>query len=139
MVKYIFGATSSPSCANFCLKKTALTYGKEFDQEEAETVDRNMYVDDLMEPVDNTERAIKLVKNLRELLKKGGFRLTKWLSTNREVLAEIPERERGSERERAREREREREGERERERERHADGVSPRSLKGLYGKSVVKR
>ncbi len=33
MVKHVFGATSSPSCANFCLKKTASTFGGEFDKE----------------------------------------------------------------------------------------------------------
>ena len=96
MSKHVFGATSSPSCANFCLKKTASTYGKEFDPKVAETIQRNMYVDDLMKSVGTTEIAIKLVKQLRELLKKGGFRLTKWLSNDREVLAEIPENERAS-------------------------------------------
>ena len=96
MLKHVFGATSSPSCANFCLKKTASTYEKEFDPKVAETIQRNMYLDDLMKSVGMTEIAIKLVKQLRELLKKGGFRLTKWLSNDREVLAEIPENERAS-------------------------------------------
>ena len=34
------------------------------------------------------------MKQLRELLQKGGFKLTKWLSDNREVLSTIPESER---------------------------------------------
>ena len=89
-----FGATSSPSCANFCLKKTASIFGGEFNKEVSETIDRNMYVDDLMKSVNGAERAIVLAKQLRELLQKGGFRLTKWLSNNREVLATIPEYER---------------------------------------------
>ena len=96
MSKHVFGATSSPSCANFCLKKTASSYGKELDPKVAETIQRNMYVDDLMKSVGTTEIAIKLVKQLRELLKKGGFRLMKWLNNDREVLAEIPENERAS-------------------------------------------
>ena len=31
MVKHLFGATLSPSCVNFCLKKTASIYQEEFD------------------------------------------------------------------------------------------------------------
>ena len=31
MVKHLFGATSSPSCANVCQKKTASIYQAEFD------------------------------------------------------------------------------------------------------------
>ena len=52
---------------------------------------RNMYVDDLMKSVPSPETAVKLSTELRELLKKGGFRLTKWLSNDRDVLVEIPE------------------------------------------------
>ena len=39
---------------------------------------------------------MRLSSQLRELLAKGGFRLTKWLSNDWEVLAEIPQSERAS-------------------------------------------
>ena len=54
---------------------------------------RNMYVDDLMKSVSSPATAIKLSTQLRELLMKGGFGLTKWLINDRDVLAEIPEHE----------------------------------------------
>ena len=91
MVKHVFGATSSPSCANLCLKKAASTNQEEFDPETVRTVERNMYIDDLMKSVSNTESASRLVSQLRELMKKGGFRLMKWISNDRKVLSEIPE------------------------------------------------
>ena len=94
MVKQVFSATSSPSVANFCLKKTASSFGKEFDPEVTDTVDKNMYVDDLMKSVDQTEKAVMLANQLQDLLKKGGFRLTKWPSNDQKLLAEIPESER---------------------------------------------
>ena len=53
-----------------------------------------MYVDDLMKSTSTTQKAINLVDQLRELLARGGFRLTKWCSNDREVLAAIPESER---------------------------------------------
>ena len=96
MVKHLFGATSSPSCANLCLKKTASIYQSEFDPVTVQTVKKNMYVDDLMKSVNSPEIAIRLSSQLRELLAKGGFRLTKWLSNDRKVLAEIPQSERAS-------------------------------------------
>lgn len=94
MVKHLFGATSSPSVANFCLRKTADSCGGELETEAAETVKRNMYVDDMMKSTSTNEKAIVLVAQLRELLSRGGFRLTKWYSNAREVLTTIPESER---------------------------------------------
>ena len=91
MVRHLFGATSSPSVANFCLKKAASIYGTEFDPDVVQTVERNMYVDDLMKSVDTPTTAVRLSTQVRELLAKGGFRLTKWLSNDRRILAEIPE------------------------------------------------
>ena len=58
MVKHLFGATSSPSVANFCLRKTAQSYQEEFDQEVIETVNRNMYVDDMMKSPSTTGKSI---------------------------------------------------------------------------------
>ena len=94
MVRHLFGATSSPSVANFCLRKTAQLYQEEFDEEVKETVNRNMYVDDMMNSTSTTKKAISLASQLRKLLEKGGFRLTKWYSNDREVMATIPESER---------------------------------------------
>ena len=47
-----------------------------------------------MKSVDTPTTAVWLSTQLRDLLTKGGFRLTKWLSNDRRVLAEIPETER---------------------------------------------
>ena len=92
MVKHLFGATSSPSIANFCLKKTAELHGEELEAEAEETVKRNMYVNDMMKSTGSTEIAIVIVSQLRELLERDGFRLKK--GYDREVRATIPESER---------------------------------------------
>ena len=90
MVRHLFGATSSPSVANFCLKKTASIYGTEFDLDVVQTVERNTCVDDPMKSVDTASTAVGLLTQLRELLAKGGFRLIKWLSNDRRVLPRNP-------------------------------------------------
>ena len=84
MALHLFGGVSSPSCANFALKKTAEDNRATFSPQAAHTVKHNFYVDDC------------LSKELRELLSKGGFRLTKWLSNSRRVVESIPEAERAA-------------------------------------------
>ena len=82
MLKHLFGATSSPCVANLCLKKTMPLYDGD-DPVVTDAVDRNMYVDDLIKSVDTEEDEIFLVENLRRLLEKGGFHVTKWYSNRK--------------------------------------------------------
>ena len=95
MTVHLFGATSSPSVANFCLKRTAEIHKKEFSSEAVDSLLRSFYMDDLLKSTSSTEQASILVQEITELLARGGFRLTKWLSNNRDVLEAIPEEERG--------------------------------------------
>ena len=44
----VFGATSSPSCCNYALKRTALDNGKKYQPDVATTLQQNFYVDDLL-------------------------------------------------------------------------------------------
>ena len=53
-----------------------------------------LYVDDCLKSVVTVSEASKLAKQLVQLLVKGGFHLTKWISNSREVLEEIPSSER---------------------------------------------
>ncbi|PFX16314.1 hypothetical protein AWC38_SpisGene19420 [Stylophora pistillata] len=95
MVKHIFGATSSPSVVNLCLKKTAMM-GEQQDSGIANFIDRNMYVDDLMKSTETAEDAISLAKEISKQLNKGGFHITKWCSNDRRVIAAVPESERAT-------------------------------------------
>ena len=45
---------------------------------------------DLLKSVRTTEVAISLAYQLMDLLQRGGFRLTKWISNSREVMAALP-------------------------------------------------
>ncbi len=51
-------------------------------------------MDDCLKSVETEAECIRLVNQLNNLLKQGGFRLTKWISNNRAVLLSIPEAER---------------------------------------------
>ena len=93
MEVHLFGATSSPSCANFTLRKTAEDNRGEFPEDIINAIKRNFYVDDCLKLVKSSECAIEFVVQLRHL-SKGGFRLTKWLCNREKVLESIPESER---------------------------------------------
>ena len=52
---------------------------------------RNFYVDDLLKSVRDVNTAIYLLHEVIKLFTDGGFRLTKFVSNNVEVLQSIPE------------------------------------------------
>ncbi|CAL9682043.1 unnamed protein product [Knipowitschia caucasica] len=97
MVVHLFGATSSPSCACFALRKCAEDNRKHFSPVAINTLLHNFYVDDCLVSVATEEAALSLCKELVELCARGGFKLTKWISNSRTVLAAIPPEERAKE------------------------------------------
>ena len=94
---HLFGAASSPSCSNFALRKTAEDNSEHFLEAVVSTVKNNFYVDDCLKALPSVEEASQHASDLRSLLSKGGFRLTKWISNSRKVLETIPEEERAKE------------------------------------------
>ena len=86
MLVHIFGAKSSPSCANYALKRIARDNQDNFPAETFETVLKNFYVDDLLKSVHSVDAATELATNLISMLKGSGFKLTKFLSNCQEVL-----------------------------------------------------
>ena len=81
----MFGARSSPSCANFALRHAVL------DSELArKTVLNSLYVGDVMVSLDNVNTAIALTREVTSLLHGSGFNLTGFVSNSREVLSSIP-------------------------------------------------
>ena len=96
MQVHLFGATSSPSCASFGLRKTTQDFGAEFDAETITTVNKNFYVDDCLKSVQTVNKAVRLADQLRALLAKGGFHLTKWVRNSGKVMASILENDRAA-------------------------------------------
>ena len=80
MPVHIFGAKSSPCCANKALSMTAHDNETKYSPEVIRTVHRNFYVDDVLKSVPSTEQAVRLTSDLTKLLKEGSFRLTKFAS-----------------------------------------------------------
>ena len=90
MTVHLFGAVSSPSCVNFAMRRNAEDHQHEFSPEVISTVLKNFYVDDCLKSLPSSHEAIKHVCDLHNLMNKGGFNLTKWVSNDRLVLESIP-------------------------------------------------
>lgn len=90
MTVHLFGAVSSPGCANFALKTTADDFEEECGNDAAEFVRHDFYVDDGLKSVPSVEQAIDLIENTKSLCKKGGFNLHKFISNRRQVIEAIP-------------------------------------------------
>ena len=89
MTVHLFGASSSPGCANFGLRYLAEQHSETYPSA-SKFIKGNFYVDDGVISVPSTEEAIQLVKDSRDLCQKGNIRLHKFVSNNRTVLENIP-------------------------------------------------
>lgn len=96
MSVHLFGATSSPGCANFTLKRTADDFEELFGSEPATFVKKDFYVDDGLKSVPSATEASALIKSTKSLLAKGGFNLHKFISNSKEVIEAIPKEQRAS-------------------------------------------
>ena len=90
MTVHLFGATSSPGCANYALKATADMFEEECGRLAADFLRRNFYVDDGLKSVGDPASALQLVETSRALCQRGGFNLHKFMCNSKEVLAAIP-------------------------------------------------
>ena len=87
--RHIFGAKSSPTCANFALQRNAKDNEKDHPVA-AKTIKRNFYMDDFAKSVKTEEEARFVYQDVRETLKLGGFNLLKWICNNEAVFNSIP-------------------------------------------------
>ncbi len=94
MLVHLFGATSSPSCSSYALRKCAEDHKDLYDAMTVDVVHNNFYVDDCLVSVPTDSNAVLLYQRLTEMCSRGGFNLTKWISNSRTVLNAIPEEDR---------------------------------------------
>ncbi len=94
MKVHLFGAASSPGCANFGLKHLAAKGAGKFSEATVRFIQRNFYVDDGLTSLDSEAEAVQLVREARDLCNTGKLRLHKFITNSKKVLATIPIQER---------------------------------------------
>ena len=96
MMVHLFGAVSSPGCANFGLKRAADDGEIEFGEAAVNFVRNNFYVDDGLISVSSVKEAIDLLRNSRDLCARAGLKLHEVVSNKLEVLECLPESDRAT-------------------------------------------
>ena len=79
--RLIFGATCSPSCAIYVLRKCAID-NHHLSPEASQSITNNFYMDDFLQSFETTDEPIEQTTCIKETLKKGGFNLTKFFSND---------------------------------------------------------
>ena len=92
MTVHVFGAVSSPGCANFALRRAATDF-KEISSEASDALLNDFYVDDLLKSCPTVEIASKLAGDMKQMCHVAGFNLTKFVAPEKwkEVLKDIPD------------------------------------------------
>lgn len=85
-----YGTSCAPYLAIRCLRQLAEENGADLPQA-AKAVREDCYMDDVLTACNTMEDAIKLQKQLSELLKRGHFHLRKWRSNNSKILQHLEE------------------------------------------------
>lgn len=90
MTVHLFGAASSPGCANYALKVSANDNEEELGSAPANFIRREFYVDDGLKSVASIEETVVLIKGTKEMCRRGGFNLHKFISNSKDVIESIP-------------------------------------------------
>ena len=90
MTVHLFGATSSPGCAHYALKMSANDNETNLGPEEANFIHKDFYVDDGLTSMESVHDAVTLIKDTKEMCRRGGFKLHKITSSHKEVIEAIP-------------------------------------------------
>ena len=89
MCVHLFGALSSPSCANFALRQTARDNEESLGSQCADVLRRNFYVDDMLKSYPDEKSAGENLLLVDEMCSRGGFNLTKFVSNSEQVISSI--------------------------------------------------
>ena len=92
MAVHLFGKADSYIAA-LAIQQTAEDNEVAFGEETRKIVKNNFYVDDSVFSRPSTEQALHSSLELLGMLRKGNFRLTKFISNDKDVLAAIPAKE----------------------------------------------
>ena len=88
---HLFGKNDSPCGANFALKKAGADKKDIMHLSVVTSIDQGFYMDGFLES-DNSERHLtRITENVISILEESGFRLTKFVSNNQDILNQLPE------------------------------------------------
>ena len=95
MTSHLFGGVWCAASATYAVRRTLVDF--EASDQVADTIYRSFYVDDCLKSVQEKEEVLQLCESVTNCLSKAGFRLTKFIINDAELLQRIPEEHRAKE------------------------------------------
>jgi hypothetical protein len=86
---HLFGAASSPGCANFALKRLAID-NEQISPDASRFIRNDFYVDDGLKSSEKETDAVELLQGAKAICQKGNLRLHKIASNSSQVLSAFP-------------------------------------------------
>ena len=90
MLIHVFGETDSLCCATFAVKCVSRDNKEKCSRVVSESILKSFYADDLLKSVITIEEAVNLAKEMTDVMRRGGFRVTKFISNDKNVMNSIP-------------------------------------------------
>ena len=88
---HLFGKSDSPCVANFALKKAGVDKKDIILPSVVTSIDQDFYMDDFLRSDNSEEHFTRITKTVISVFKECGFRLTKFVWNNQEILNQFPE------------------------------------------------
>lgn len=89
MNSMVFGVKSSPCAALYVLNRNANEFGESLPHAVA-AIKRKFYMDDYLDSMNSETEARRMIEQVTEINKSGGFAMHKWTSNRPTVLRDIP-------------------------------------------------
>ena len=87
---HLFGKVDSPCCCIWALNKSASDNTAKIVSRAEEAIPDNFYMDDYLDSFHTVQEATKVSNDVANALSEGGFRLTKWVSNDQQILKALP-------------------------------------------------
>ena len=97
MTSHLFGAASSPTCANFTLRHSAYDNEHKYGTAVTDTLKKDFYVDELLKFTQTEAEAIDLAGKVKDVYASGGLKLTKFVGNTEKIIASFAEEDRAKE------------------------------------------
>ncbi|XP_051162206.1 uncharacterized protein LOC127282148 [Leptopilina boulardi] len=88
MTSMLFGATSSPCTAQYIMNKNAKDFETKYPRA-TKAIKNKHYVDDYLDSTDSEPEALRIIKEVTEVHKHGGFEITGWVSNNKILQSKL--------------------------------------------------
>ena len=89
MTRHLFGGVWCSSSSTYALRRVC-SEAVNVDPIVIDTILRSFYVDDCLKSVATKQEAVKVIHGTKDLLKQGGFNLTKFVVNDSDLLSSVP-------------------------------------------------